>query len=192
MAAEIPWEIRERAEELYIVDGLTYEQTARETGVSDSQLKRWGVRGQWNEKRKEYREALGEIKRDTVKLRRNLLREALTSLDPQAVYAVARLEQVAAQAAKGEPSPARPAAIEREVETPAQAAEAIREAVEQRINRMLSGDMDLKGLKDLKAALELWEKLDAANRPEAPETGRKGISDEVAEQIKREILGIRD
>jgi hypothetical protein len=37
------WEIREAAEELYIIDGHTYEQVAEATGVSISQLKRWGM-----------------------------------------------------------------------------------------------------------------------------------------------------
>lgn len=94
MGKEISWEIRERAEELYIVDGLTYEQVADATGVSVSQLKNWGVDGQWREKREEYRKALGEIKRNTVLLRKRLIAQALSSLDPQHVYAAARVENI--------------------------------------------------------------------------------------------------
>ena len=40
---EYSWEVRERAKELYVVDGLTFLQVAQETGVSESQLKRWSA-----------------------------------------------------------------------------------------------------------------------------------------------------
>ena len=43
MAKEISWEIREQAEELYIVDGKTFDEVAEITGVSVAQLKRWGA-----------------------------------------------------------------------------------------------------------------------------------------------------
>lgn len=92
---EISWEIRERAEELYIVDGLTLEQTAKETGISIQSIKNWSSEEDWPAQRREYRKALGEIKRKTVLLRKKLIEKAFDSLDPQLVYAAARLENVA-------------------------------------------------------------------------------------------------
>lgn len=101
MGKEIDWETREQAEELYIVDGRTFEEAARITGVSVSQLKNWGRDGDWKEKRQEHRQLLRSIKSTKVKLRRELLQKALQSQDPQDVYAAVRLETVAARERSG-------------------------------------------------------------------------------------------
>ena len=102
MAKEISWEIRERAEELYILDGKTHDEIAGITGIAVQTLKGWSVDGGWSDKRKEYRQQLSEIKRDTVRLRSGLLKQALLSLDPQQVYAAARIEMMAARQDKKE------------------------------------------------------------------------------------------
>jgi hypothetical protein len=128
VAKEISWEIREQAEELYIVDGKTFDEVAELTGVSVAQLKRWGAGrdggqrsevgdqeeqrdgGQrsevgipsWSERKKEYRQQFADIHRDTTKLRQKLLRQALNTLDPQQVYAAVRLEMMAARKDKKE------------------------------------------------------------------------------------------
>lgn len=97
MPTEYSWEIRERAEELYILDGWTFEQVNKETSVSISQLKRWAKDGDWSGRKKEYRQTLASIRRDKLKLRRLLIQKALNSLDPQDVYASDRLEARAAK-----------------------------------------------------------------------------------------------
>lgn len=97
-----PWEVRERAEELYVVDGKTYEEVSAATGVSVTQIQRWAAEGGWQEKRRELRQALGEIRRNTVLLRKKLLSEALEKLDPQIVYAVTRLETSAVRTERRE------------------------------------------------------------------------------------------
>ena len=95
MGREIDWEIREKAEELYIVDGLTFEQTAAETGVSVTQLKNWSAAEGWREKREEYRTARKDIRSTVMSLRTRLSREALADPDPQKIYAFIRLETLA-------------------------------------------------------------------------------------------------
>lgn len=113
MAKEISWEIREQAEELYIVDGKTFDEVAEITGVSVGQLKRWGAgfpdpddpekkSSSWMDRKKEYRQQFADIHRDTTKLRQKLLRQALNTLDPQQVYAAVRLEMMAARQDKKE------------------------------------------------------------------------------------------
>lgn len=97
MGKEIDWEIRGQAEELYIIDGRTYEQVAEATGVSVSQLKAWGSAGGWRKKREECRESVRDIRMTKVKLRRAQLRKALETQDPQDVYAAVRLESLAAR-----------------------------------------------------------------------------------------------
>ena len=111
MAKEISWEIREQAEELYIVDGKTFEEVAEITGVSVAQLKRWGAgfpdpddpekkSSSWTDRKKEYRTAFANIRRDTVLLRKKMTAQALRSLDPQDLYAVVKLETMAARQGK--------------------------------------------------------------------------------------------
>jgi len=99
MGQEISWETREKAEELYIMEGLTFAQVAEETGVSESQLKRWAADGDWAQRKKEYRKSFSNIRENTVKLRKALIEKALSSLDPQDIYAAVRLESVSARTA---------------------------------------------------------------------------------------------
>lgn len=111
MAKAISWEIREQAEELYVVEGKTFEEVAELTGVSVGQLKRWGSGGpdpcdpekkipSWGERKKEYQTAFANIRRDTVLLRKKMVKQALNSLDPQDLYAYVRLETMAVRKKK--------------------------------------------------------------------------------------------
>ena len=168
MPMEISWEIRERAEGLYIIDGLTYEQVAERTGVSVTQLKRWGSDADWTEQKKEYRRELSDLRRGVVQLRAKLLRKVLNSpsADPQEVYAFARIEQVAAaSSARIQRTPqevAVPEACEaRTIRTPEDAVAALTEALGKKINAMLSSPdaIDLSGIKDAKQCMELIDKM---------------------------------
>lgn len=99
---EIPWELREQAEELYILDGKTHEEITEITGIAIQTLKGWSADEGWSNKRREYRQQLSDIKRNTVKLRSKLLMQALNSLDPQQVFAAARIEMIASRQDKKE------------------------------------------------------------------------------------------
>ena len=92
MGEAYSWGVRESAENLYVYEGLTFEQVAQETGVSVSQLKRWSEDGQWQEQKKERLQNLTELKRKRLQLHRAQLDKALGSLDPQDIYALSRLE----------------------------------------------------------------------------------------------------
>jgi transposase-like protein len=93
MPESYSFEVREQAAELYVTGGLTYEQVSKETGVPVQTLKRWASEENWTEQKREFRKALSDIRRKTVLLQRQLIQKALETLDPQAVYAVARLIQ---------------------------------------------------------------------------------------------------
>jgi DNA-binding XRE family transcriptional regulator len=95
MASEIPWELREEAEELYIIEGLTYDDAAKKTGISVQTLKKWGAAEGWAERKHEYRESLKSIRTNMTLLRQRLAAQAATSLDPQAIYALVRLQNAA-------------------------------------------------------------------------------------------------
>lgn len=106
MGKEIDWEIREKAEELYIVDGLTFEQTAAQTKVSVNQLKNWSTNEGWRKKREEYRKAKKDIRSTVMTLRQNLAAAASTSTDPQKIFAFIRLEALVDKKEKRQEGPA--------------------------------------------------------------------------------------
>ena len=108
MAEAYPYEMRDRAEELYVEQGLTYEQAADELGVAVNTLKRWGQEYGWTERKKEYLEAKRTLKENLRILRQNMMSKAAANLDPQDVYAVIRLEKLAYDRVKKEGGDAAP------------------------------------------------------------------------------------
>lgn len=203
MGTEISWEIREKAEELYIVDGMTFEQVAEETGVSVAQLKRWGAAGvdleekptpSWTDRRREYRSAISNIRRDTVLLRKRLIAKALNSLNPQDVFAISSLESTAAKlASRQDAAPTKEAAPVR-IATPADAVAALQQAVESKLGGMLEhGTVSFSGIKDMKQSLELLEKMRekyAADEPEAAGENSEEDRQRLVAEVDR-ILGVR-
>jgi len=95
MASEIPWEIREEAEGLYIIDGLTFEAVAAKLDVAVNTLKGWAKAEGWRERRYEYRSSRRRIEEKTQKLRLALVDNAINDPgSPLAAYAFARVEQL--------------------------------------------------------------------------------------------------
>ena len=193
------YEIRETAKDLFVTEGMTYDQVAERTGVSVSQLKRWGADENWTGARKEYRDALSSIKRDTVRLRASLLRTALESGgDPQSVYAFTAVEKIFAARERGGSADAQAVMPERmrEITTPAEAVAALTEVVEIKLNRMLAQPetLQLAQLKDIKQTMELISQMKDKYDPDAVEEdgqAKGGLSDEAADMIRREILGVK-
>jgi len=193
MAEAISWEIREDAKELYVTEGMTYDQVADATGVSSGQLKRWGKDEGWAEARKEYREAYSSIRRDTVKLRAKLLKAALVAGDPQSVYAFAAIEKAMATSKnKTESTPIREKL--KNINTPVDAVEALQEVVELKLNKLLSQPeiLKLSQVKELKQTMELIDQMKAKYNPDAEDDTKVegGLSDEAAEMIRQQILGV--
>ncbi|MBA3009464.1 MAG: hypothetical protein KKF12_17585 [Proteobacteria bacterium] len=189
------YEIREIAKDLFVTEGYTYDQVARSTGVSVAQLKRWGKDEDWTDARREYREALSSIKRDTVKLRAKLLKTALGSGDPQSVYAFAAIEK--AVAAGKRPVDAAPVSNPerlKNINTPSDAVAALQEVVELKLNKMLSqpDTLQLSQVRELKQTMELIDQMKAKYNPDAGGDTKVdgGLSDEAADMIRRQILGV--
>ncbi|MBW2596633.1 MAG: hypothetical protein JRC93_11815 [Deltaproteobacteria bacterium] len=183
------YEIRERAQELYVTEGRTYDQVSEATGVSVGQLKRWGAEEGWTAARKEYREALSSIKRDTVRLRAKLLKAALAAGEPQAVYAFAAIEKAAAAGKKKtDPEPVFVPEKLKNINTPADAVDALQEVIELKLNKLLSqpDTLRLSQVKELKQTMELVDQMRAKYNPE----DKKGDKIINAQSIKdiREML----
>ena len=162
------YEIREAAEAMYVTDGMTYDQVSAATGVSVAQLKRWGSDEDWTGKKKEYRDALSSIKRDTVRLRAKLLKTALDSGDPQSVYAFAAIEKAVAGKKSDDPAPAFAPEKLKDINTPEDAIEALQEVVNLKLNKMLAQPdiLQLSQVKDLKQTMELIDQMKVKYAPE--------------------------
>ncbi len=193
MMKEISWELREQSEELYILDGKTHEEIAEITGISIQTLKGWSVEGEWSKKRREYRQQLSDIKRNTVKLRSRLLVQALNSLNAQHVYAFTNIEQMALKAAKEE-MPAAPLSVDPKViKTPEDAIEALQDLIENKHNIMLIHPVaiNLAKIKEIKQAQELIDKMKEKYKSEIGKTGKSsGLSTAMAKEIREKILGV--
>ena len=74
-------ETRDRAEDLFVVDGLTLKDVAREVEVPERTVEQWSSEGNWTEKRREHRSTIADIKRKSVMLKRQLISKALLSLE---------------------------------------------------------------------------------------------------------------
>lgn len=198
MPKAINFEIRDRAKDLSVIQGLTLEQVSAETGVSLSQLKTWSSTEGWTDLRDEYRQSLEEIKLNTVRLRRKLVAKALESLDPQAVYAAAALEKVAQSVEKNvrgnHEELAAPAEITREIRTPEQAIAALQEATEIKLNMLLSrpGEINLSIVRDLERVFALITDMKGKYLPaEQAKEEKRQLDAETLRRIREEVYGLR-
>ncbi len=193
---EYSMEVVQQAEDLYCVDGLTYDEVARQVGVATSTLKRWAAKWDWAAKREELRAALSGIKRNTVLLRAKLIENCLNTLGAMDAFAVAKLEEMALKAAdmaeRTREDVLKPHVTPlRTITTDDDAVAALEEAVAMKLNGMLAnpGQVDFRAVQDVKKALDLVRDLRAAAAPQGRGKS-KGLSPETADQIRREILGI--
>lgn len=190
----IDFELHQQAYELAVLDGLTLDNVARRTGIPRSTITRWSADEDWMADRAEYRRAQGEIRRKTVLYRKGLLDAAMQSLDPQAAYAWATVENAARKAESGAAPQTEPAG-EREIKTAEDAVAALQEAVEIRINRMLTnpGELKLSAIRDMQKALEMVEQMKRRFGEESGEEAEKqqGNDAEQARYWREKVLGVR-
>ena len=195
------WETIEAAEELYIIDGLTFEQTAERTGVSESQLKRWSSESTpvWPERRREYRQAQVSVRHGVMLAKAKLIEAVLDTQDPQKAFAFNSLvsagrviDEEARERAAAAPGPA-PVAPELS-DQPVDVIEALGKALNTRIGTLLSqpGAITLTAIKELQQALTLLEKLKAkiaeASGAEGKNQGASAVTiDQLRDAIMREL-----
>lgn len=190
----------EAAEDLYVVDGFTLEAIAARLapdGPSVTSLSNWKQEGEWDRRRSEWAAAQAGIKRDSLLLRMKLIANALEAGKPQAVYAFCTLEATLARindrgSQAGTPVPLGDTV--RQIKTPQEAVTVLNEVVELKLNAMLTQPelLTLPGIKDVKQCLELIDNLKAKYHPDEASGVTPGLSDEAAEQIRSQILGIAD
>lgn len=186
--------VRARARELYCSDGLTYDQVSEQTGVPAGTIHRWARAEAWRQRRSRIQSDLSQIDRGTVRLRRLLVDRALETLeagtvDPQVIYAVARMESVARKATEFINDDLVDTI---QIRSPEDAVQALQDAIERQLNRFLAQPetLNLSSVKDLKKSLELVDELRARYVP-TNDGQVKGLTDERADEIRRKILGIK-
>lgn len=195
------FEIKEQARELYVVDGLTLDQVAEAINVDRTTLARWSSKYGWRRAQQDFQADLDEIRANTIKLRKKVIGKVLASLsgdgevDPQKIYAVSSLEGATAKLIGGGGSASVESAPEivREINTAADAVDALQEAVELKLNKMLSSPdaINLQGVKDIKGALDMIEDMKKRYKADSKDKS-KGLSDEGAAEIRRKILGLSE
>lgn len=88
----IDQDTKSRAEELFVIDGMTLEEISLEMRISDRTLANWSAEGGWTGKRKEYRSSIADIQKTSLSLKKELISKALKtlqsmeSIDPQDMH----------------------------------------------------------------------------------------------------------
>ncbi len=155
---------RQRAEELFIIDGLTLQEVAGQLAISGRTLANWSSEGEWVQRRREYQNAARDIKYYGKMTRLKLIKDAMTSLDPQKIYAFATLERTMVEpkaeggnlnAETGGKGP------DIEIKTPAEAIAALQKAINFKLVKMLEqpDTLDFKGVQDIQKAMNLAEEM---------------------------------
>lgn len=189
------WDTIEAAEELYILDGLTFEQVAGRTGVSVTQLKRWSADStpSWPDRRREYRQAQVSVRRGVMLAKAKLIESVINEEDPQKAYAFSSLvgsgqviEQEARQRSGGAERPAT-----NETAPPADPAnmiDGLKLALQQKIATLIQqpGALTLAAIKELQQAMAMLEQL---NKQGQGEQSQVMTPEQLQAEIKR-VYGI--
>jgi len=195
-------EIVERAEELYCVDGQTFDAIATLTGVAASSLKRWSERYKWQEKKEQIRQARSSIRTNAIMLRAKLLEKCLTTLEPKDAFAVSSIENVSMKAqelaakAQNAAQAFQNSDKVREIKTDAEAIAALEEAVQIKINRMLSNPgqitaASIKELSQIRATIaEMRGAMEEAQSEKIDSSGMKKLAPETLKKIREQIYGV--
>ena len=80
-----------RARQLFVEDGMTYEEVAAETGISRGNLKNWGKAGDWGAAQKEFEKEYLELTTNVHKLKLTTVKNALVSMHSQDIIAATNL-----------------------------------------------------------------------------------------------------
>ncbi|WP_029896833.1 hypothetical protein [Desulfohalovibrio reitneri] len=179
------------AEDLFCVERLPMREVSERTEIPESTLWRWADKYEWSEKRRELREAMSSIRTNTIRLRAQLIKNCLGSLNPMDTFAVAKMEELAIKAEES--------ALERRVagagadqhfSSAEDAAQALEAALSAKLSQMIANPaaLDLGELKHVKASFDLLHQLQP--KPDE-ETGKKprGMTDASVQEAKR-LLGI--
>ena len=87
-------DIKTRARELFVEQGMTFEEVSGDTGISISQLKKWGKEGSWTEERDSFERDYMELHSKLQKVKLKLVNDALTDARPDKIFALAGIMRI--------------------------------------------------------------------------------------------------
>ncbi len=193
---------------MYTADGKSLTEIEAALGVSRQTLSAWKgdtrkpgeTLDEWDRAKAQKRENIRRLKDLFERELRHVEEQPQGSLTAASMDALSKLgslvqrweavERAAALAGQDDPAAAE---TSRPIKTAAEAVIALQEAVEKKVNAMLTQPslVSLAGIKEIQQSLELVEKLRARYTPNVEETGKPGgLSDDAAEAIRRQILGL--
>ena len=191
-------EIVERAEEVYCVEGQTFEAVSTMTGVAVSTLKRWSDRYGWQDKKEEIRQAMSSIRLNTIRLRSKLIENCLTTMHAQDAFAVSAIEGMALKASAQAEKTQIEAVPEnvREIKTDTDAVAALEEAVQMKLNIMLAnpGRVKLAAVKEVKETLvlltEMRAQVERARGGNETQRDVTRLDPETLKKVREQIYGV--
>ena len=90
----IDLELREHAEDLYVVDGLTLEEVAKATGIHMRTIQGWSAKDEWRRRRQERIGRKRALKESLEKLAESMILQAETTKHSQDVHAAIGLAKL--------------------------------------------------------------------------------------------------
>lgn len=190
------WETIEAAEELYILDGCTFEQVAQRTGVSTSQLKRWSAEATptWPERRREYRQAQVSVRRGVMLAKAKLIESVIAEEDPQKAYAFSSLVgsgQVIETEARARTADRPASAPDVPAGEPCDMVTGLKTALQLKMAALIQqpGAITLTAIKELQQAMALLEQLNKTPADQGGEATKQMTPEQLQAEI-RKVYGI--
>ncbi len=193
MGTEYSPDIVWKAQELYVIERLSFAKVAERTGVTPTTLKNWSKKYGWRQKREEIAQIEAESKMDLYRSRQKAIKMLLESGDgkecSQMAFAVTSLENLAlkqqeAQAGQNltyEKS-------KKQVNSKEDAYKQLSMAVQGRLSFVLQNPQTInsKNIQDILNMLKLMEQV-APKEEEAKTKQSGGMSKELAENIRKAL-----
>lgn len=195
MGAEYSPDVVWKAQELYVIERLSFAKVAQLTGVTATTLKNWSKKFGWRQKREEIAEIEAENKMDLYRSRKKAIQMLLESENgkecSQMAFAVTSLENLVLKQQEMQ--------LERQLHAkqentakikPGNKEEALKQlaaAVQGRLLYVLENPQAInsKNIQDILNMLKLMEQVETPQKEETKPN--QGMSKELAENIKKAL-----
>lgn len=185
-----------KAQELYVIDRLSFAKVSEKTGVTATTLKNWSKKFGWRQKREEIAQIEAESKMDLYRSRQKAIKMLLESGDgkecSQMAFAVSSLENLAIKQQElqlqqnvflnnAQPKKAK-------ITDKNDAYKQLGQAVENRLQYVLQNPqaINLKNIQEVLNMLKLMEQV--SPKEEEPKAKQnQGMSKELAENIRKAL-----
>lgn len=183
-----------KAQELYVIDRLSFAKVAERTGVTATTLKSWAKKFQWKQKREEIAQIEAESKMDLYRSRQKAIKMLLESGDgkecSQMAFAVSSLENLALKQQELQQSlalseqPKKAKVISKD-----DAYKQLGQAVEGRLQYVMQNPQAIttKNIQDVLNMLKLMEQVAPAEKEENKPKQNQGMDKELAENIRKAL-----